>query len=312
MASLYTAQSKNVRRTFFLMTLFLMVAIAIAWAVSWYFQSPLLLYIAVALAIGINIVAYWKSDSIAIRMTNAQPITRESHFEYWTLVENLCISIGAPMPKLYIIPDASPNAFATGRDPKHAAIVVTQGLLDMMEKTELEGVLAHELAHIQNRDTLLMTSVVVLFGVVTILLDIVLHATIWGDRRDTHPIILVLFLVAYLLVPLVLSVIRLAISRKREFLADATAGIYTRYPEGLASALEKIGRSTTPLKQANTATAHLFISDPFAISDHKGQKKKKGWGLGLHRLFDTHPPIEERVQALVGKKGGQEPLSTQL
>ena len=305
MASLYTTQARNIRRTFFLMTIFLMVVIGIAAAIGWYIQSSIIIYIAVGIALAVNIAAYWKSDSIAIKMTHAKPITREEYFDYFTLVENLCISIGTPMPKLYIIEDPSPNAFATGRSPKHSAIVVTRGLLEMMDKTELEGVLAHELAHIQNRDTLLMTAVVVLFGAITLLLDIVLHASI-GDIRDYHPVFLVIALIAYFLVPLVLTIIRLAISRKREFLADATAGIYTRYPEGLASALEKIGRGTAPMRHANTATAHLFISDPFAISDHEGQKKKKGWGLGLHRLFDTHPPIQERVQALVGKKATNE------
>ena len=302
MTSLYANQSRSVRRTFFLMTFFLMIVIAIGWMVSLYVGSSLVLYIAVGIALALNVVAYWKSDSIAIRMTHARAITRESHFDYWTIVENLCISIGVPLPKLYIIDDPSPNAFATGRSPTHSAIVVTQGLLDMMSKAELEGVLAHELAHIQNRDTLLMTSVVVLFGAVTILLDIVLHMGM-GDRRDAHPIFFVALIAAYLLVPVILTVIRLAISRKREFLADATAGIYTRYPDGLASALEKIGKGSTPLRHANTATAHLFISDPFSVSDHAGQKKRRGFGLGLHRLFDTHPPIEKRVEALVG--GGE-------
>ncbi len=300
MASLYTQQARNVRRTFFLMSVFLIVVIGIAWLVSAALGSPGILWVVAAFAIIINVAAYWKSDAIAIRMTRAQPISRDTHFYYWNSVENLCISIGAPMPKLYIIDDPSPNAFATGRNPKHSAIVVTQGLLDMMDKSELEGVLAHELAHIQNRDTLLMTSVVVLFGMTAILLDIILHAGIAGDRRDMHPAMIAVALAAYIIVPLILTIIRLAISRKREFLADATSGIYTRYPEGLASALEKIGKSTTSMKHASSATAHLFISDPFGISDHAVQKKKKGFGLGIHRLFDTHPPIENRIRVLLG------------
>ncbi len=305
MASLYTQQSRNVRRTFFLMSIFLIVVIAIAWFASYYFNSSLILYIVVAVAIAINITAYWRSDKVAIRLTRAKPITREEYFDYWNIVENLCISIGVPMPKLYIIDDPSPNAFATGRSPEHSAIVVTKGLLEMMDKSELEGVLAHELAHIQNRDTLLMTVTVVLFGIVAILLDIVLHAaTMFGgdDRREGGFVILIAILVAYLVVPIVLSIIRLAISRKREFLADATAGVYTRYPEGLASALEKIGKSHQPMRRASSATAHLFISDPYATSDHRKKKKKEGLGFGLHRLFDTHPPIEKRVEALVGSQ----------
>ena len=230
MASLYTQQARNVRRTFFLMSFFLIVVIGVAWLASVLFGSPIILWLVTGFAITINIVAYWKSDAIAIRMTRAKPVSREDYFTYWNSVENLCISIGAPMPKLYVIDDASPNAFATGRSPKHSAIVVTRGLLDMMDAAELEGVLAHELAHIQNRDTLLMTAVVVLFGIVTILLDLILHAGLYSDRRDTHPAFLLVAMAAYLIVPFVLTIIRFAISRKREFLADATAGVYTRYP----------------------------------------------------------------------------------
>ena len=301
MASLYRQQSRNVRRTFFLMGLFLMVVIGIAWFAAWHFQTPIILYIVVGIAIAVNITAYWRSDTVAIRLTRAKEITREEYFDYWNIVENLCISIGAPMPKLYIIEDMSPNAFATGRSPKHSAIVVTRGLLDMMDRAELEGVLAHELAHIQNRDTLLMTVAVVLFGIATILLDIILHASLsFGDRRNNW-VVLAVIVIAYLTVPIVLTVIRMAISRKREFLADATAGVYTRYPEGLASALEKIGRHSEPMKHASSATAHLFISDPYGVSDHGGgEQKKRGLGLGIHRLFDTHPPIQRRVEALMG------------
>ena len=284
------------------MGMFLAVVIGIAWFASWHFQTPLILYIVVVIAVAINITAYWRSDTIAIRLTRAKKITREEYFDYWNIVENLCISIGVPMPKLYIIEDESPNAFATGRSPEHSAIVVTRGLLDMMEKTELEGVLAHELAHIQNRDTLLMTATVVLFGIVTILLDIILHASMsFGDRRNNW-VVLAIIVLAYLIVPVVLTIIRMAISRRREFLADATAGVYTRYPEGLASALEKIGKYSRPMRHANSATAHLFISDPYGVSDHGGQgRKKRGLGLGIHRLFDTHPPIERRVSELLGK-----------
>ena len=284
------------------MGVFLMVVIGIAWFAAEYFNSSLILYAVVVIAVAINITAYWRSDTIAIRMTKAKPIDREKYFDYWTIVENLCISIGVPMPKLYIIEDESPNAFATGRSPQHSAIVVTEGLLQMMDRTELEGVLAHELAHIQNRDTLLMTSTVVLFGIVTILLDIILHFGMAFDDNRNNGFMFILVILAYLIVPVVLMIVRLAISRKREFLADATAGVYTRYPEGLASALEKIGSCDKPMRRASSATAHLFISDPFSVSDHKGKKKKRGLGLGLHRLFDTHPPIENRVNALLGKE----------
>ena len=300
MASLYTQQARNVRKTFLLMGIFFIVVIGVGWFVSFSLNSPIILYIVVIFTLIININAYWNSHKIAIKLTRAKPITREEYFDYWNIVENLCISIGSPMPKLYIIEDQSPNAFATGRNPEHAAIVVTRGLLEMMERQELEGVLAHELAHIQNRDTLLMTSAVVLFGVVTLLLDIVLRMIVFGDDRNKHPAVLVIAVAAYIIIPIFLMVIKFAISRKREYLADATAGVYTRYPEGLASALKKIEQNTKPLKHANSATAHLFISDPFADADHTKKQKKKGIGLSIHRLFETHPPIQKRIEALGG------------
>ena len=240
-------------------------------------------------------------------MTRAREVTRDKYFEYWNAVENLCISIGAPMPKLYVIDDSSPNAFATGRSPKHSAIVVTKGLLDSMDKTELEGVLAHELAHIQNRDTLLMTSVVVLFGFVVILLDMILHLTVFGDDEEGGGVLmLVIILASYIVMPILLALIRLAISRKREFLADATAGVYTRYPEGLASALEKIGCIHKPMKHTSSATAHLFISDPSASyavdkADDSVRSRRQSGRKKLFHLFDTHPPIPERVKALLGR-----------
>ena len=298
MPSLYREQSRNVWRTFFFMGLFLTIVIAIAWLVSAFLGSPAILYVAVVLAVGFNIFAYWKSDSIAIRLTNAKPITRESHFTYWNAVENLCISIGSPQPKLYVIDDPAPNAFATGRNPKNAAIAATTGLLDMMEKPELEGVLAHELAHIQNRDTLLMTVIVALFGVVTILLDTALYASFFSDDEEGGNILFLLPL--YLIAPLVLMIIQLAVSRKREFLADATAGVYTRYPDGLAAALKKIDTAHQPMRHARSATAHLFISDPFAsyAADRSARGAPKR--SAFLRLFDTHPPIADRVSALLG------------
>lgn len=295
MASLYTHRTANIRRTFLLMGLFSMIVIGVAWGASYIFQNASILYFVVGIAIIMNVGSYWYSDTIVIKLTGAKPITRKSHFDYWTLVENLCISIGAPMPKLYIIEDPSPNAFATGRSPEHSAIAVTQGLLDMMDKTELEGVVAHELAHIQNRDTLLMTATVVLFGIVTILLDILLRDSLRSDSRAA-PVIFIAALVAYIITPIVLTVIKYAISRKREFLADATAAIYTRYPEGLASALQKIEQAAKPMRNASTATAHLFISDPFA---EKEKKPHKGIAFSMHRYFETHPSIPRRVAALM-------------
>ena len=288
------------------MAIFLVFVIGTGWLASHTFNSPAILYVVITIAILLNIFAYWNSDKIAIRLTRAREITREKYFDYWNAVENLCLSIGAPMPKMYVIDDTSPNAFATGRSPEHSAIVVTKGLLDIMEKTELEGVLAHELAHIQNRDTLLMTSIVVLFGFVVILLEMLLYFTNFSDDDEGGGLIMLLIILAsYIIAPVLMSIIRLAISRKREFLADATAGIYTRYPEGLASALEKISQVHKPMRHVSSATAHLFISDPSAsyasgagISDNLPRKRFSK----MFRLFDTHPPIQDRVNALLGKK----------
>ena len=313
MASLYAEQGKNVRQTFFLMSLFLMFVIGVGWLASTYFGSPGILYIVTLIAVLINVFAYWNSDKITVRLTHARKIARNEYFDYWNAVENLCISIGTPMPKLYVINDTSPNAFATGRSPKHSAIVVTKGLLDVMDKVELEGVLAHELAHIQNRDTLLMTSVVVLFGFVVILLDILLNFAMFGgvgdDEDSSGGILLIVVIVAsYVVLPLLLTIIRLAVSRKRELLADATAGVYTRHPEGLASALEKIGKIHQPMRHSSSATAHLFISDPFASyannQNNKDMHHRSGRRLSgkFVHLFDTHPPIHERVSALRMKK----------
>lgn len=307
MVSLYTERRKNVQRTFFLMSLFLIFVIGTAWLASAYFNSPVILYIVVSIAILLNVFAYWNSHTIAIRLTRARPITRDAYFHYWNAVENLCISIGASMPKMYVIDDPAPNAFATGRSPKHSAIVVTKGLLDIMDKSELEGVLAHELAHIQNRDTLLMTSVMVLFGFVIILLDILLHFMLFGgDDEDGGGLIMFgIVLVSYLVLPVLLTLIRFSVSRKREFLADATAGVYTRYPEGLASALKKIRDAHRPMQHVSSATSHLFISDPaasFAAGETSSRDRKGLFGKKMARLFDTHPPIDDRVRALLGEK----------
>ncbi len=295
---------------------FFVFVIVVAAGVTWYFNtSPIILYGVVGIAIAINVVAYWNSDRMVIKMTSARPATREEYFDYWNAVENICISIGAQMPKLYVIDDPAPNAFATGRDPKHSAIVVTKGLLSLLDKNELEGVVAHELAHIQNRDTLLMTVTVILIGIVTIILDIALRFSIFGgSHRDggnqgQAVIAIIVLVVVSILTPILLTALKMAISRKREFLADATGALYTRYPEGLASALRKISGHKEPMKTASTATAHLFISDPFAIDDEKGKKRKKGMFQSFHHFFDTHPPIEKRIEALLAsEKGASEGL----
>lgn len=289
MANLYTQQDKNIQKTWVLMTLFLVFVIAIGWVFSLVYDSQVILYFAIIFSLVMNFVSYWKSDKIALAVSGAKPIEKESNRELWNIVENLSITAGLPMPGLYIINDPSPNAFATGRNKEHAAVAVTTGLLEVLDRTELEGVIAHELAHIGNKDILLQTVVVVLVGFIALLSDIFIRSMYFKDSDSKAGGWLILVgIVLAILSPIVATIIQLAISRKREFLADSTGALLTRYPEGLASALEKISKNSTPLKKANNATAHLFISNPF------GRKGRSG----LHRLFMTHPPVEERVKAL--------------
>ncbi len=295
MATLYSQADSNVRKTWFLMITFFLVVIGIGWALSYAMGNPGILYIAVFISLAMNVGSYWYSDKLALASTGAKPITKEAAPDVYTIVENLAIAEGMPMPKVYVIDDPAPNAFATGRDPKHGVVAVTTGLLRMMNKTELEGVIAHEMSHIKNRDTLVMTVVVVLLGFVTLLSDFFLRSMMFsgGNDRDNKlgAVLVVAGIALAILSPFIAQLLQLAISRKREFLADASGALMTRYPEGLASALTKIGAYSAPMRTANDATAHLFIANPF------GAKSLKGF----HKLFMTHPPVEERVKALLGK-----------
>lgn len=278
------------------MFMFFLVVIGLGWAFSYIFESPAILYGAVAFSILMNVGSYWYSDKLALGASGAQPADEREFQELHRLLENLAITVGMQKPRLYVINDPAPNAFATGRDEKHAAVAVTTGLLSIMERSELEGVLAHELSHVKNRDTLVMTVVVVLLGFITLLSDFFLRSMLYGrnggggDRDGRLQIILVVagFALA-IFAPLVARLIQFAISRKREFLADTSGALITRYPEGLASALQKIGAYKQPMRNANHATAHLFIGNPFGAEAMRG----------LHRLFSTHPPVEERVKALL-------------
>jgi heat shock protein HtpX len=237
-------------------------------------------------------------------MANARRIeSKDEYPDLWNTLENLCITAGLPMPKLYVIDDPAPNAFATGRNKDNAVVAVTTGLLPLLSKSELEGVLAHELAHIGNRDMLLQTAVVVFAGVISFVADMALHASMFGGRDDEkkNPLFMILALVAIVLAPLAATIIRLAISREREFLADATSALITRYPEGLASALQKISNFHQPMKVQHAAIAHLFISDPTGINDEKEAREGEEVSF-LAKMFMTHPPVEERIQALLGKK----------
>lgn len=294
MATLYTHKDKNIRRTWILISLFLIFIIGLGWVFSFQFNNPAILVVAVIFSTAMSFTSYWFSDKIVLRMSRAKEIKRQDNPELYRLVENLCITAGLPLPKIYIIEEMSPNAFATGRNSENAVIAVTRGLLEKLDRTELEGVLAHELSHIGNRDILLQTVVVILVGLVALLSNWFVRWSFLGSRRRhsreggklTGIMILIGFVLA-ILSPFIAAIIQLAISRKREFLADVDGALLTRYPEGLASALEKISHDQTPLRVANKATAHMYITNPF-----KGKK--------VSRFFSTHPPVEERTKALRG------------
>ncbi len=294
MATLYTQQGSNIRKTWLLMSSFLVLVIAIGLAVSWYFNNPSIVIIAVVFALVMNVVSYWHSDKIVLRMTGAKPVSRDEHFDLYNITENLAITAGLPMPKLYIVDDPAPNAFATGRNPEHGVVAVTSGLLRVLDRNELEGVVAHEMAHIGNRDILVMTVAVVLAGFIAILSDFFLRSLFFGGNdRDRSPIVLVVAIVGIILAPIAAQLIQMAVSRKREYLADSTGALLTRYPEGLASALEKISGYTGPMKSASHATAHMFIDDPF-----DGPHQKRGFMKSIGNLFATHPPAAERIARL--------------
>lgn len=295
--NLYEQRASNVRRTWALITGFLVLVIAVGYSISWYYNEPGILIVAVVLAVGTNFYAYWASDKLVLRMSRARPATREEHFDLYTVTENLAITAGLPKPKLYVIDDLAPNAFATGRDENHAVICATTGLLRMLTRTELEGVIAHELSHIKNRDILVMTIAVVLAGFVAILADLFLRMSFYGGDRDSkggNGVILMLGIIGIVLAPLAAQLIQLAISRRREYLADASGALLTRYPEGLTSALHKISAHNIPMRHKSHATAHLFIDEPFGKPEGKA-----GW---INNLFSTHPPVEERVRALLGEQ----------
>jgi len=301
MATLYNQADKNTRLTWLYITGFLVFVIGVGYVFAGALNNSVILYVAVIFSIIMSFGSYWWSDKIVLAMSGAKAIDHKSNREIYHLVENLCITAGLPAPKIYIIDDSAPNAFATGRDPEHAVICFTTGILDKLEKTELEGVAAHELSHVGNRDILLSTVVVVMVGFITLLADWFRHWAFWparnasrseagGGGRDGDQLKIILMIVAIvlsILAPIAAVMMQLAISRKREFLADADGALLTRYPEGLAKALEKISADTEPLEAANRATAHLYIVNPF-----KGKK--------FSNLFSTHPPIEDRVAALRG------------
>lgn len=279
------------------MVLFVIFAVTVAYVIGRATgYGPSYSFIVFPIAIFTSIGSYFYSDKIVLATSGAKQIAKSDSPELFRIVENLSIGAGIPMPKVHVINDSAPNAFATGRDPKHASIAVTTGLMERLSQIELEGVIAHELSHVKNFDTRLLAVTAVLVGFIALLTDIFMRNLFWGGmgRRDnedsrSNAIFLVVGIVLAILAPIVASLIQLAVSRKREFLADASGALLTRYPEGLASALEKIAADPKPLKTASNATAHLYIVNPF-----KG-KKIQGFFTGL---FNTHPPAEERIKIL--------------
>ena len=297
MATIYAYRDSNIRKTWALFSVFLIVVIGLGWIFSQIYGNPGILFFAVIFSIFMSFISYWYSDKIVLAMTGAKAIQKKDAPELYNIVENLTIAAGLPMPRIFLVTDRAPNAFATGRDPEHAVVAVTSGILDILDRTELEGVLAHELSHIGNRDMLLSTVAVVLAGFVSLLADFFMRSLWWGrgrnDNREGGGLFILIGVVLSILAPIATTLIQLAISRKREFLADASGALLTRYPEGLASALEKISKVPIPTAHATPTTAHLWFADPLRKRSEASPFKKKAM-----RLFMTHPPIEERIKRL--------------
>lgn len=300
--NVYEAVDQNRVKSFLVIVVFIVFVAVIAWILAEVFGVGLWL-VGFALVVSglMSLGSYWWSDKIVLSLSGARPADKKKDFRFYTAAENLAMAAGIPMPRLYVIDSPASNAFATGRDPKHAAVAATRGLLEKLDRTELEGVIAHELSHIRNYDTRLMAIVAVLAGMIVMIADIGFRMSAFGgnnNERDNrgNAIFLVVGIVLAILAPIVAKLIQLAISRRREFLADASAVHITRFPEGLARALEKIASDRTPLKMASNATAHLYIENPFkADLGESKSRPKTGWFVSL---FNTHPPVEERIKAL--------------
>ena len=297
----YDLIAQNKRKSWFIIAIFMLFVIVSTYVMSYAFNLNIgIVEIAIVFSIAMSFTSYWWSDKIILSISRARPATREEFFDFYTIAENLSIGQRMKTPKLYVIDDMAMNAFATGRDPDHAVICATTGILKRLNRAELEGVIAHELSHVENYDIRLMSIVVVLVGLIALLSDWMLRITFWGggrrrsDDRDKggqlEVLFMVLGLVFAILSPVIAQLIQLAISRRREFLADASGVGITKNPEGLAKALEKISQDQVPLAEATNATAHLFIANPF-----KKDQNSIGW---LTNLFNTHPPIADRIQAL--------------
>jgi heat shock protein HtpX len=299
----YERVASNIRKTWMLIAAFVVLTLAIGFFFGTFTNSGFWgIGIAAVVAIAMTWGSYFSSDKIALAMSRAKPAEGTRYRQVHNIVEGLSIAAGIPKPRVYIVEDTAPNAFATGRNPEHGAIAVTTGLLAKLDRDELEGVIAHELSHIQNRDTLVMTIAVTLVGVIVLLADMVLRFMWFGGRDENSkglaaPLAIFGF-VLLLISPLVAQLMQLAVSRQREFLADADAVMLTRYPPGLIGALRKLQGDQTVVRTASRATAHLWIESPIALQKAQGQRGATRQGAWLNRLFETHPPLEKRIEAL--------------
>ena len=299
---LYDRVSRNIRKSWALIFVFILLVGAIGWVFGEFTGFG---FWGLPVAVGISILmswgAYFSSDKIALSMSRAKPADEVEDRQLHNLIEGLALGAGMPKPRVYVVEDEAPNAFATGRNPEHAAIAVTRGLMQKMSRDELEGVLAHELAHVKNRDTLVMTLAVTLVGVIILLADWMMRALWWGghgrsDRNNSLGLpFAIIGIVLLITAPFFAQMLQFAISRQREFLADAEAVVITRYPDGLIGALEKLRSDQTVVRTASKATAHLWIESPIARHADEGSSKQGAW---LNRMFDTHPPLEARIAAL--------------
>jgi heat shock protein HtpX len=299
MGNLYQEKGKNIRRTWLLMAVFIGAVLGIGWVFSYILDTYLIFIGALVLSIIMNVGSYWFSDKIVLSLHRARPLDRDNteEDEVYRLVENIAMTAGLPQPDVYIMEDQALNAFATGRNPEHGVVVVTRGLLNALNKTEMEGVLAHEMSHIGNRDTLIQSVAVVLVGLIVLLAEWFLNVSLLGLGRNSNEGggafqigMMILGFVLALLAPVLAQVMQAAISRKRELLADSSGALLTRYPEGLADALRKIsGQNTTSVQTASKATAHMFLVNPLNMNKDK-----------LAGLFASHPPVEKRIEALMG------------
>lgn len=282
---MYSNIARNKRKTIYIFLFFIILIGALGYLLAEYLGHPVVTPFVLIGALIYALITYFAGAKMALAVNGAKEIQKKDNPRLWRIVENLAITNGMPMPKVCVMEDPAPNAFATGRDPKHAVVCATTGIMEIMNDSELEGVMAHEMGHIKNYDIRVSMYAFALVAVISLLADIILHFTWFSDNDNKNPITTVLAIAAIVIAPIAAGMIQAAISRQREYLADATGALTTRHPEGLASALEKIGKYGSTLKKQNTSTAHLFFANPLS-------------GKSLMNLFSTHPPIEDRVRLL--------------